>query len=466
MDVSRRKAVVEEFLVRSREFTKAGQWHEASKILKDAHGVVGDDPLIAADLGAALYKMQRYGEAARHLSHAVISNPGDQKSARRLAFSVKNLDTEANSPPGNAASELDSPNKVFAKAGDPLSVFSDLARRFDHERISGRFVRSSFDFTDYGCPTIDYETHPGYGAASDLVTPKGKDPVRTLCEGFAPIWNYYLSVKAVAGNQPLPTEHTTQFEALERDGVVALRLSSEERATMLELTETAAHDIRRKRENLPARNRGVRSSAILYHFRTHQTEFGHFLKKVFDAHGVVEMASAYLGLPMEIKLANLQINAADDTSIIESCTVGNVPLSQAYYMHMDSTIATMKVIFYRSRTDAASGAFRYVMGSNRIGMSPFEFCLRKASDKSGFDSCYPESRGQFAKLPPFLQKKANFGNDLLETHPSLKKILERERKMTSEDGDVLLFDNNGIHRGAIFESGEREIIQVLLTANI
>jgi|GEM_PF-909781 len=460
-------------IARARELARANRWQEASQAYRLVVVRLGDSAVDSADYGAALYKAKNYRDCLKPLSDAVLANPGDHKSAYRLAMAVREL---AQGESGRApAAEPVRDRKQFegmlppaTAVDDPAAVMADLARRVGNERMSGRLARSSFPFLEHGYPDIDYAGHPGYGlaedlGAGDLAAGDEADVVRPLYDAFAPIWNGYLAMKEQLQPLTVPEVHAGPFRTLERDGILVLKMSEAERAELTALTEPTAVEVRRRREALSPRNRGVEaSSGSLYHAKNNRTDFVDFLTRVFDDHGILAMASAYQGLPMGIKLANLQINSAEDSSIVGNSTVGDLPLSPGYYLHIDSSLGVMKVIIYRSRVTAEMGAFRFIPGSNRIGATPFELCLRKATDKSNYDSCKTKDRRKFARLPAFLQKKANFGNDLMPGDADLERLLGEERVLAGEPGDMMLFDNNGIHRGAIFETGEREIIQVLL----
>ena len=132
------------------------------------------------------------------------------------------------------------------------------------------------------------------------------------------------------------------------------------------------------------------------------------------------------------------------------------------YMHLDSTIDILKCILYYTPVTLETGPFSYVVGTNRHQSSAIEFATRKANDFARLDSCDRETREVFWALPSFFQHKAEFGNDL--TNPKqMESLLANEHKFTSEDGNLLFFDNNaGIHRGALIQKGHRVIVQFLM----
>jgi hypothetical protein len=83
-------------------------------------------------------------------------------------------------------------------------------------------------------------------------------------------------------------------------------------------------------------------------------------------------------------------------------------------------------------------------------------------DISGLDSTKNNKRKLFSALPKVFQKKANFGNDLNIEDTATQELLKKEKVLDSSQGDLLFFDNDGIHRGALFTKGERQILQIIL----
>ena len=96
----------------------------------------------------------------------------------------------------------------------------------------------------------------------------------------------------------------------------------------------------------------------------------------------------------------------------------------------------------------------------RIGW--LEGAARRANDRIDLSSCTPERRRLFHALPRRFRRKAKFGNDLESDHPALARLLASERRFTSADGDLILFDDRGIHRGGLVEAGERFMLQIRL----
>ena len=477
----------EKTLTLARKFETRKEWDRALVLLEKANKQHPDDIRITSALGVACFKSGRFKDAIGPLSIVVKHNPADQKASKRLATSVlrsaKN-DTAALSRTGlpsiddthaRHSEHSIGPRSEWSEMLSRLNQISSKASREDIFRliynisqdfcVSGQIDQSSVKLFEHRFPIIDYQSHPGYGLDSSLFeTPLQNEAIDALYKQFVPLWNEYINLLKKSRPTTIEAEHENTHKYIQRDGIVVIRMSDEERRTMVEITEDAAVALKTKRARLDKAKRGVEAvSHSLFHIRDKtETPFSKFIHHVFDKYGIMRIASAYHGVAMQLRLANLQINSDQDTSIKNNCTVGDLDLSPGYYLHIDSKFGTMKVIIYRKDCTAENGAFRYVPGSNRIGVSPFELCIRKATDNSNLDSAKTKNRQFFAQLPQFLQHKANFGNDLLVDDPDLVKFLEKEKTMEGSAGDMVMFDNNGVHRGAIFESGEREIIQVVL----
>jgi hypothetical protein len=69
----------------------------------------------------------------------------------------------------------------------------------------------------------------------------------------------------------------------------------------------------------------------------------------------------------------------------------------------------------------------------------------------------------FLALPRALRLKAKFGDDIRDRGDWGRYLLRYERVFTSADGDVIVFDTNGVNRGGLVRQGERRFIQVMMS---
>jgi hypothetical protein len=221
----------------------------------------------------------------------------------------------------------------------------------------------------------------------------------------------------------------------------------------------------------PRANRAL--SALHKQFNPVSTENELFIHEddgpaVFDAlrsalrnHGALEAASRYQGRPLDVTYLKLLINHAEDRWWRAPFADVGLADPPAISMHVDH-LWTAKAILYLTPVAAESGPFCYCLGSNHVRIGWLEGAARRANDRVELSSCTPDSRRLFHALPKRFRRKAKFGNDLERDHPELARLLASERRFTSADGDLILFDDRGIHRGGMVEAGERCMLQIRL----
>ena len=80
-------------------------------------------------------------------------------------------------------------------------------------------------------------------------------------------------------------------------------------------------------------------------------------------------------------------------------------------------------------------------------------------------TCRPASRRTAAcstPCPSAFAARPSSATTWRATIPELARLLASERRFTSADGDLILFDDRGIHRGGLVEAGERFMVQIRL----
>lgn len=313
-------------------------------------------------------------------------------------------------------------------------------------------------------PLPDYESHPGYGRCFPKVPLKKKlQAVGKLAPRF---WQVLVKdVRLSLRSHPRPYEGTRQeaFEALRENGVFTFRLSDDEKVRLRALTLEAVAQVRKKRRKRNPKRLAVENSLVrLANPEDTETPIYRCISDILENLDIFALAKSYWGLDFRIHTVNLQINEATDGGIANVFPDLGLSPPPSYYAHMDTNVRSIKALIYLNEVTEENGPFRYVEGSHKADMSRFERCLRKASDLAGFDSTQPAARELFMALPSWLRRKANFGNDLLGETPETRHFFSRERLFTTQAGDFIVFDNHGIHRGAIFKSGERQMIQITL----
>jgi hypothetical protein len=334
-------------------------------------------------------------------------------------------------------------------------------------------------------PDPDYDRHPAYGGL--FGRPRLSDRSAALLQllphlaGYA-AWDLLDRLRRALPRRagaPSPV-----LDALSRDGVTMLRLPADEMATIQAAIAPFAARLRAKvidpaaaspapstpaaaapmRHNstLSALHKQLNPRAADNELFIHEEDAPALfaaLRAALRAMGVLDAASRYQGRPLDVTFLKLLFNRAEDVwwrSPFADLGLGD---PAAVSMHVDH-LWTTKAILYLTHVTESSGPFSYCLGSNHVRIGWLEGAARRANDRADLSSCKPEMRRLFHALPKPVRRKAKFGNDLESDNPALARLLATERRFTSADGDLILFDDRGIHRGGLVEAGERYMLQI------
>lgn len=318
-------------------------------------------------------------------------------------------------------------------------------------------------------PAVDFASHPYYRELSSAATPEFRRETTV---------KYYTVFKALVTQQVSfqqylqehpdknPASTSRELDELKTRGIVTLRLSQQDRDVMHKLLHPAEEKLLQQRNAIDPEKRAVAAASVTVCQRPQNEEKGElfgFFERLMADYGVLDLCRQYKGVPYDLQFVALQHNTSEDRGLARICGFEDGTRSRSYYTHIDSSIECMKVILYVTPdVDRERGAFRYFPGSHDK-ISLLEQAIRKANDKCGWENPAKLShRAAFAALPADYQKKANFGNDLLDD-AVVDDLMAHEEVFESKGGDILLFNPDGAHRGAIFtKDGERKILQFLL----
>lgn len=313
-------------------------------------------------------------------------------------------------------------------------------------------------------PHIAYEKHPAYFCDKTISLSERMETYRNFSRYFLRSLRDYGRVKvselkARARSKQLPALTGTDeqnLRMLRADGFTVFAAGSDVDRQLGALFNDDLQTLRRSRAALKPPRRHKDNSRIVKDSTKHQA-----VTELLELLGILPVASAYLGGKARVVTVACQINSVEDTSIwkggFQNTELAYPPTS---YMHIDSAMGVLKLIYYFQPTDDRNGAFRYVRGSHLLSRNPVDLAIRKANDKAGLESRSEKGRRRFSALPSFFRRKAAFGYDLPADSPESRELLKNEVILSSAQGRFILFDVNGVHRGAMVHEGDRAILQV------
>lgn len=201
------------------------------------------------------------------------------------------------------------------------------------------------------------------------------------------------------------------------------------------------------------------------------------LNQEFQDCGVLQAASSYLKMPMQVTGAGLELSVensnwwnSQDSFEIEPRTL---------YAHLDESIQFPKAIVYVSDVNEENGATSfYPQLYEQLDLNPLQELIGRvigipgSSKDSPLRSYYNKKYHQafssqnfinhFMKLPKELRFNSHFGWDLIKHSDLEEQMVRIERKLIGEAGTFIAFDGAKlVHRGGLVQAGERIALQVI-----
>ena len=310
-------------------------------------------------------------------------------------------------------------------------------------------------------PVVDYDQHPGYAPFKEAVTPEDRRTAlrlfrRALISASIESLRYRVAIQALRssfrpGGVPEPLSH---------NGVVARSVDSGDINDFRTLVE---EQIGESLDTVSTPKIGVRDFRFV---RPDASEVFAAADRIVTKSGARDAAAAYLRR-RTVGFSGVNVKVNDAGSNFKRNLFGDMGLTDpaTRYLHIDSSPprGVMKILLYLTQVKPDNGPFQYVLGSHRLGDGLGGRLIRRTLHRAGdLQKWNPESRRRFMALPRFLRRKAEIGGDLLDGTDVVDALLQAERSFTSDDGNLILFDNAGLHRGGLVENGRRVIAQIIL----
>lgn len=313
-------------------------------------------------------------------------------------------------------------------------------------------------------PQIDFASHPAYG--SHFGKPNPALRLRAVGRmapalGVFMLWELRSVLVRALGRLKRKPAAPGFAEEFARNGTVAARIGPNVRARIADGLAPHLADLRKRLANLRPEEASYGDAQLSLRPENAGPVFD-AVGDMLEEQGVFDLVRCYIpGALGRIKRITLQWNRAGETHWRNRFADLPGLSSTADYLHVDTGGGIIKAIYYVSdEVRPENGAFSYVLGSNRRATSAFDRIVRSAADHSGMSRTDAESRRLFNALPRFLQRKADFGFDVVDD--AAEPLKARERVVTTEAGHLVVFDNFGAHRGGMVRAGERIILQITL----
>ncbi len=243
------------------------------------------------------------------------------------------------------------------------------------------------------------------------------------------------------------------LRALQVDGFALAALPAASRQAIRDLTDPLAVQMHASLDAIAAprfENGHVRLDAV-----QHAAIF-EAVSAAFEESGVLAALGAYSSRRVRLGSLGLQVNTAKEIRArYGEIDRRGLPPRTTSYLHVDSNDwPSAKVLIYLGDVGPDQGPFRYVQGSHLM-MGPYEAAVRKTNDK------LRHTPRELCALPPRFAQHANFGDYIDPANPQTLQLLEQERVVCDGGSDLVLFDNNGVHRGGFVADGHRYMLQCM-----
>ena len=323
-------------------------------------------------------------------------------------------------------------------------------------------MKNSLSF--FRIPRADYAHHPAYGTL--FGKPSFILRMKAL-KRFLPEFFHQVRLAIQEKRRPIHSltastqdaKHFPLFSMLVNDGIAALRLDDQEMAHIRQGAEPYVQLLQKHKYSIVPEKRVFKDKVLLIR-PSKAAQFYKYLSDVLERHNVISTLSYYRGIPLTMSHIYIHISDPDDLDWRHRFTDIGLSDPKSVYMHFDSSIQRMKCLLYLTQVTLDNGPFCHVQGSNRIRTGFLEYVTRKANDQAHLDGCDPETRQYFSALPKIFQHKSEFGNDLLDMDFETRAMLERERQFTTDNGNLILFDTDSLHRGGMLKEGRRIMLQI------
>lgn len=204
------------------------------------------------------------------------------------------------------------------------------------------------------------------------------------------------------------------------------------------------------------------------------------LNREFQALGVLDALSAYIGRP--VKVFGLALELSVPSSVWwRNAVPGLERPPNTLYAHLDEGINYPKSIVYLSDVSERNGPTSCYPGIYEgIGLNPLRELVGRVVGTVGSSSISPLNgyyakqyhqsvnsegfRRHFMRLPQELRFNSHMGWDVFPGSDLENTFVTAENKMIGPSGTFIVFDGGRLfHRGGLIDEGQRVVLQVIFS---
>ena len=190
------------------------------------------------------------------------------------------------------------------------------------------------------------------------------------------------------------------------------------------------------------------------------------IKKILIDKDIFNLAKKYYNCNFILTSATLHRSTDEDEHNLQTLNdliKDNPPRHKN--CHIDPKL-DIKCMIYLNNVGLNNGPFHYIKGSHLYKKDHIvKRNIAKAINVYNINNT-PNKRIEFLCLPKDFQISSNFGNYILNDSKNGLFLKENLKPFTSDLGNLILFDPDGIHMGGNTNGGERMAIQVILKPKI
>lgn len=268
-------------------------------------------------------------------------------------------------------------------------------------------------------------------------------------------WMFVSAGKHRLKVNDLTREDNKKFK---RDGFLKLALDAKELGESFKsYVQSGLLDLEsRKTEETKANGQNNRTFESTLHSMSNEALLA-FENSEFGS-AVRDKVESLVGSKYKLRCIQLHLNLPSETKAVFSQGNNEITKHAHFGYHADNNINTIKAMAYLS-IENSDGAFQYVKGSH-LFTNIIEFAFKRAVRQNGMIKNTEESLIKIMSLPSFMRFKSEI-SAFSEKSRVADIVCSNASTITAKNGDVIIFDPIGLHKGGLVKKNRRVALQLI-----